>query len=58
VPPLCVYEGLDGALVITNGVTRAARVARLAPGTLVRVEVVGKVPRACGHLPKIGDVLP
>jgi hypothetical protein len=57
-PPLWVYEGSDGVLVISNGVTRATRIAKLAPGTLVRVEVIGKAPRACGQLPKIGDLLP
>jgi len=56
-PPLWVYEGSDGVLAISNGITRATRIAKLAPGTLVRVEVVGRVRRACGHLPKIGDVL-
>jgi hypothetical protein len=34
---LIVYEGTDGVLVIYNGVTRATRNAKLAPGTLVRV---------------------
>src|SRR5437868_443637 len=57
-PPIWVYEASDGVLVITNGVTRATRMAKLAPGTLVRVEVVGRVPRACGQLPKIGDLQP
>jgi hypothetical protein len=57
-PPIWVYEAADGVLVITNGVTRATRIAKLAPGTSVRVEVIGKVPRACGPLPKIGDFLP
>ncbi len=56
-PPLWVREGSDGVLVISNGVTRATRIAKLAPGTLVRVEVIGKVARACGQLPKIGDLL-
>ena len=57
-PPLWAYEASDGALVLTNGVTRATRIAKLAPGTPVRVEVIGRVPRPCGHLPKIGDLLP
>jgi hypothetical protein len=57
-PALWVCESSDGALVITNGITRATRIAKLAPGTLVRVEVVARVRRACGHLPKIGDLLP
>lgn len=57
-PPLVVYEGTDGVLVIYNGVTRATRIAKLAPGTLVPVEVIGRLRRAYGADPKIGDVLP
>ena len=57
-PPLVVYEGSDGVLVIYNGVTRATRIAKLAPGTLVRVEVIGRLRRAYGPDPSIGDTLP
>ena len=57
-PPIWVIEGSDGVFVIMNGVTRATRIAKLAPGTLVRVEVTGKVKRPCQPFPKIGDVLP
>jgi hypothetical protein len=57
-PPLVVYEGTDGFLVVYNGVTRATRIAKLAPGTLVRVEVIGRLRRAYGLDPKIGDRLP
>ena len=57
-PPLIVYEGTDGLLVVYNGVTRATRIAKLAPGTLVRVEVIGRLRRAYGPDPKIGDLLP
>ena len=57
-PPLIVMEGSDGVLVIYNGVTRATRIAKLAPGTLIRVEVTGRLPRAYGPDPKIGDLLP
>lgn len=53
-----VYEGSDGVLVIYNGVTRATRVAKLSPGTSIRVEVIGKLPKALAGEPKIGDVLP
>ncbi len=56
-PALWVYEGSDGVLVLYNGVTRAARMAKLAPGTLVRVEVIGHLPRPYGSNPKIGDLL-
>jgi hypothetical protein len=57
-PPLWVYEAADGVLVIYNGVTRATRIAKLAPGTLIRIEVVGKLRRGYAGHPKIGDLLP
>lgn len=57
-PPIWVSEGKDGVFVIQNGVTRATRIAKLSPGTKVRVEVIGKVNRACANLPKIGDFIP
>jgi hypothetical protein len=57
-PPPWVYRGSDGALVLYNGVTRATRIAKLAPGTSIRVEVVGDFKRPVGHYPKVGDTLP
>jgi hypothetical protein len=45
-------------LVVYNGVTRATRIAKLAPGTTVRVEVVGKLRRSYAGEPKIGDFPP
>ena len=45
-------------LVLYNGVTRATRIAKLAPGTLIRVEVIGNLPKAFAGEPKIGDLLP
>ena len=56
-PPIVAYEGTDGVLVIYNGVTRASRIAKLAPGVFVRVEVIGRLQRAYGPDPKIGDQL-
>jgi hypothetical protein len=50
-PPPWVYRGSDGALMIYNGVTRATRIARLAPGTLITVEVVREAKVPLGHLP-------
>ena len=44
-PPPWVYEGNDGALEIIDGVSRATRIAKLAPGTLIRVEVIGTLRR-------------
>jgi hypothetical protein len=57
-PPPWVYEGLDGGLMLYNGVTRATRIAKLAPGTLIRVEVIGKLPKTFAGEPRIGDLLP
>src|SRR3954463_12366245 len=57
-PPLWVYEAADGVLVVYNGVTRATRVAKLLPGALIRVEVIGHLRRPHAGSPKIGDVLP
>src|SRR5271157_1061360 len=57
-PPPWVYEGTDGQLVIFNGVTRATRIAKYAPGMLIRVEVIGKIRAAFGSLPTVGDLLP
>ena len=57
-PPLIVYRGKDGELVIADGVTRATRVARLLPGSLVTVEVVGNGRAAVGGYPTIGGRIP
>src|SRR5262245_9168085 len=57
-PTLEVSRGSDGELMINDGVTRATRVAKLLPGTLVRVEVIDDYPAPVGHLPTIGDRLP
>lgn len=57
-PPPWVYEGSDGVLMLYNGVTRATRIAKLVPGALIRVEVIGKLPKAFSGEPKIGDLLP
>ena len=57
-PPLEVFEGLDGVLIVYNGVTRATRIAKLVPGALVQVEVIGRLRRAFATEPTIGDVLP
>ena len=57
-PPPWVYEGTDGVLMLYNGVTRATRIAKLAPGIMICVEVIGKLPKAFAGEPKIGDLLP
>src|SRR5712671_2194633 len=57
-PPPWVYEAADGVLVLYIGVTRATRIAKLSPGTWIRVEVIGKLRRPAAGDPRIGDVLP
>jgi len=57
-PVIEVSRGTDGELVINNGVTRATRVAKLLPGTSVRVEVIDTIPVPVGSFPKLGDSLP
>jgi hypothetical protein len=44
--------------MLYNGVTRATRIAKLSPGTAIRVEVIGKLPKAFAGDPRIGDLLP
>ncbi|MBI3463879.1 MAG: hypothetical protein HY000_12605 [Planctomycetes bacterium] len=56
-PPLEVKRGTDGELVIYNGVTRATRLAKYLPGTLITVEVTGRLNRPVGGLPKVGEKL-
>src|SRR5947209_8200649 len=57
-PPLEVSRGTDGEFVINNGVTRATRIARLAPGRTARVEVIDDLPIAVGSFRSIGDLIP
>ena len=56
-PPLEVSRGIDGELVINDGVTRATRVAKYLPGTSVTVEVIGELPIAVGGLPTVRERL-
>ncbi len=56
-PPLLAYEGADGVLELVDGVTRATRVAKLLPGTTVRVEVLGKLRQPKARNRRIGDSL-
>jgi hypothetical protein len=57
-PPWEVYRGTDGGLIIDDGVTRATRVAKLLPRTLVRVEVIDDLRTPASHLPTVGYKLP
>jgi hypothetical protein len=56
-PPLEVKRGTDGQLVIFDGVTRATRAAKFAPGTFVTVEVTGNLNGPVGGLPTVGEKL-
>jgi hypothetical protein len=53
-----VYRGTDGELVLSDDVTRATRVAKLLPGTKIRVEVIGKLGVPGANMPTVGDRLP
>ena len=56
-PVLDVKKGSDGELVIYDGVTRATRVAKYLPGTLITVEVTGELTAPVGALPTVGERL-
>src|SRR5437763_13002271 len=45
-PPILVYEDPDGLPEISDGVTRATRIAKLAPGQTVPVVVIGRYRRS------------
>lgn len=57
-PPIEVYRGSDGELAIYDGETRAIRIAKLAPGALVPVEVVGELKKPVGDWPTVEDKMP
>jgi hypothetical protein len=57
-PPVLVYRGSDGALMVTDGVTRATRAAKLCPGIAIPVEVLGDLPRAFASQPTVQEKLP
>jgi hypothetical protein len=57
-PPVLVYRGSDGVLMITDGVTRATRASKLCPGTAIPVEVLGDLPREFKTLPTVEEKLP
>jgi hypothetical protein len=56
-PPLFVYEDPDGVLEISDGVTRATRIAKLAPGATVPVVVIGHYRRSRAGSPRVRDKL-
>ena len=54
-PPILVYEDPDGVLEIIDGVTRATRMAKLAPGETVPVVVIGQYRRSRANSPSVRD---
>ena len=54
-PPILVYEDPDGVLEISDGVTRATRIAKLAPGEMVPVVVIGHYRRSRAGSPRVRD---
>jgi hypothetical protein len=57
IPPILVYEDPNGILEISDGVTRATRIAKLAPGILVPVMVIGRYRRSRSASRSVGDTL-
>ena len=45
-PPIQAYEDPGGVLEIVDGVTRATRIAKLAPGQPVPLIVIGRYQRS------------
>jgi len=56
-PPIFVYEDPDGVLEISDGVTRATRIAKLAPGQTVPVVVIGRYRKSRASSPSVKDKL-
>jgi hypothetical protein len=56
-PPIFVYEDPDGILEISDGVTRATRIAKLAPGQTVPIVVIGHYRRSRASSPAVRDRL-
>jgi hypothetical protein len=57
-PPVLVYRGSDGELMLSDGVTRATRAAKLRPGSVIPAELLGTLPHPVGHLPTVKEKLP
>jgi hypothetical protein len=56
-PPILVYEDPDGLLEIIDGVTRATRMTKLAPGQTVPAIVIGRYRRSRADSPCVRDRL-
>jgi len=58
IPPVLVYRGSDGELMLSDGVTRATRASKLCPGSVIPAELLGTLPDPVGHLPTVKEKLP
>jgi hypothetical protein len=56
-PAILVYEDPDGLLEISDGATRATRIAKPAPGQTVPIVVIGKYRRNRAGSPQVRDRL-
>ena len=56
-PPIQAYEDPDGLLEIIDGVTRATRIAKLAPSQRVPLVVIGRYRRSRANSIRIRDRL-
>jgi hypothetical protein len=56
-PPILVYEDPDGIMEIIDGVTRATRIAKLAPDEPVPVIVIGRYRHSRANSPRVKDRL-
>lgn len=56
-PPILVYQDADGVMEIIDGVTRATRIAKLAPDQPVPVIVIGRYRRSRANAPRVKDHL-
>ena len=57
-PPLLVSRAGNDEMMILDGVTRATRIAKLAPGVTIPVEVFDEYPgKSLRHLPRVKERL-
>ena len=54
-PPIFAWEDPDGLPEIIDGVTRATRIAKLAPGETVPVAVIGRYRRSRAQSPTVKE---
>src|SRR5690349_19217139 len=57
-PPVLVYRGSDGELMLSDGVTRATRAAKFCPASVIPAELLGVLRHRVGQLPTVKEKLP